>query len=319
MARPPLHPACPRCGYDVSGVVPTWAEQCPIHGTCSECGLAFEWVDIFRPERVYPAWSFEHANRRRIRALVGTVYRAMRPGLMWRNMPLSAPVRPGRLVALAVMMLTIAHGAVLAICVQIFEPWLWRSVWSVRGGMTVSSNPSFAWDYLGRIAVWPYSHWWCRLIGPLGVLLLVWGVLAPIPFLVLRQTMAAAKVRQAHLLRGWLYFLVPLSFVVVVDAAMMGLPTLLCQWLGISGFPGWAEALWTGFGWSLFVVAVAAFVRWWWLFTCFYLQLPGPRRVAMTMLAVSLLAALVICLILDEQMRYAIGTPLNSVLGWRAY
>ena len=44
--------SCPRCGYDLAGVVESWnhAESlsCPLNGTCSECGLGFEWADVFR-------------------------------------------------------------------------------------------------------------------------------------------------------------------------------------------------------------------------------------------------------------------------------
>lgn len=43
-------PACPACRYDLSGQVATWdaAEQCPLSGTCPECGESFEWWFVIR-------------------------------------------------------------------------------------------------------------------------------------------------------------------------------------------------------------------------------------------------------------------------------
>ncbi|MBX3390375.1 MAG: hypothetical protein KF691_13075 [Phycisphaeraceae bacterium] len=40
-------PKCPCCGYDQSGEVARWRDRCPMDGRCVECGLAFDWRDVF--------------------------------------------------------------------------------------------------------------------------------------------------------------------------------------------------------------------------------------------------------------------------------
>ena len=53
-------PACPDCGYDLSGVAASWADACPLSGTCSECGAALIWSDVMNaPDRTLP-WFVEH-------------------------------------------------------------------------------------------------------------------------------------------------------------------------------------------------------------------------------------------------------------------
>ncbi|MFB3103994.1 MAG: hypothetical protein ACE1ZA_03615, partial [Pseudomonadales bacterium] len=50
---------CPRCGYDLRGAIGTWADQCPLHGTCAECGLQFVWAEVLHPEKFEPQWCVE--------------------------------------------------------------------------------------------------------------------------------------------------------------------------------------------------------------------------------------------------------------------
>lgn len=53
---------CPRCGYDLGGVPPTWSDQCPVTGVCSECALVFAWVDVFKPWHNQVRGFVEHAR-----------------------------------------------------------------------------------------------------------------------------------------------------------------------------------------------------------------------------------------------------------------
>lgn len=46
-------PRCTHCGYDQSGEVQTWREQCPLGGRCVECGQAFDWGEAFRVRNAY--------------------------------------------------------------------------------------------------------------------------------------------------------------------------------------------------------------------------------------------------------------------------
>ena len=57
---------CPRCGYDLHGLIETWKHECPISGVCTECGLEFEWGELLNPRRSVPKWCVEYARGWRI-------------------------------------------------------------------------------------------------------------------------------------------------------------------------------------------------------------------------------------------------------------
>lgn len=61
VSPPVAQPRCPRCGYDLSGPIPDWTTECPLEGTCPECGTGFRYADVFHPERLDVPWFIEHA------------------------------------------------------------------------------------------------------------------------------------------------------------------------------------------------------------------------------------------------------------------
>ena len=61
----PRSPICPKCGYDQSGEITTWVTQCPLEGTCPECGYALYWSDVVNPSRIRLPWFVEHAESKR--------------------------------------------------------------------------------------------------------------------------------------------------------------------------------------------------------------------------------------------------------------
>ncbi len=91
---------CPRCGYDLRGAIGTWTEQCPLQGTCAECGLQFSWAEVLHPEKFEPRWCVEFAPgmRRIIQASASTFIRSFWPLGFWRALKMSMPIRWRRLV-----------------------------------------------------------------------------------------------------------------------------------------------------------------------------------------------------------------------------
>ena len=98
----PIQPRCPRCGYDLRGAIGTWADQCPLHGTCTECGLQFSWAEVLHPEKFEPRWCVEFAPGMRrgvlVRASLATFIRSFWPFGFWRALKMSMPIRWRRLV-----------------------------------------------------------------------------------------------------------------------------------------------------------------------------------------------------------------------------
>lgn len=94
-----IEPRCPRCGYDLRGVVSVWGDACPLEGRCTECGLVFEWGALLVPEKFEPLWCVEFApDRRQVpRACVTTAWRTFWPWGFWSRMQMSFDVRWRRL------------------------------------------------------------------------------------------------------------------------------------------------------------------------------------------------------------------------------
>src|SRR5688572_26076620 len=90
---------CPRCGYDQRGAMAQWREQCPLEGTCAECGLTFSWAELIVPDKFEPSWCVEFAKpaRRVPMSCVKTFLRSFRPWKFWSRMNMSQRIRPRRL------------------------------------------------------------------------------------------------------------------------------------------------------------------------------------------------------------------------------
>lgn len=97
-------PACPRCGYDLGGVITAWngsgkerseGASCPLEGVCSECGYGFLWRDLMSPRyRHLPAFC-EHAIgfRGRLWARFITLLWLALPKRFWQRVHLHHDVR----------------------------------------------------------------------------------------------------------------------------------------------------------------------------------------------------------------------------------
>ena len=114
-----LGAVCPRCGYDLRGIVAAWRESCPLSGTCAECGLEFGWEYILRPDRLTPRWCIEFVPRRRgiPMAAAKTLLRSFWPWGFWKRMHMAFPVRWRRL-AIYILLLLIVPPTTLYVGVR---------------------------------------------------------------------------------------------------------------------------------------------------------------------------------------------------------
>ena len=83
-------PICPRCGYDLSGTAAAFTEQCPMQGTCSECGHEFRWTEVLSPHLTTLPGFIEHTRTLRdfIHAAVTTLFWLIRPRVFWSRLTL---------------------------------------------------------------------------------------------------------------------------------------------------------------------------------------------------------------------------------------
>lgn len=106
-----MHTArCPRCGYHLRGVMETWRDSCPLDGTCSECGLAFDWARVCCPGKFVPLWCIEY--ERGPRAWWGTARRLVLPWVFWSRLQITHPPRLARVLrhVLAIAFLAVLLG-----------------------------------------------------------------------------------------------------------------------------------------------------------------------------------------------------------------
>jgi hypothetical protein len=220
---------CPRCDYDLAGQVGNWhphgasteGAACPLHATCSECGLVFEWSLVMRPSLATPRWLVEARPMAGdsfgwfgLRALWGVAWRAwatqarlLRPGRFWRRVGLQAPVRPTRLA----MWIALCPIGLIALLTLVFSlvalpDYLPGGVWSVHGALQGAKRVLIA----HRTGIMEDLNSANRLLSPWHKpvwisSLLACVLMASLMLLVLPDTRRVARVRARHVLRVLVY------------------------------------------------------------------------------------------------------------------
>jgi hypothetical protein len=104
-------PICPKCGYDQSGEIATWQDQCPMEGRCPECGLEFAWANVLDPARIELKWYIEHAKTKRemLRRTIPTLWYLLFPNRYWHRLGMEAPRSLKRYVLWIAMMTLTLH------------------------------------------------------------------------------------------------------------------------------------------------------------------------------------------------------------------
>lgn len=281
-ASPGVPRQCPRCAYDLAGVITSWRESCPLRGTCSECGLEFAWRDIFDDRLSGPPWSFEHGPRWSWRRLLATSWRAGF-GEIWRGIRLEVPIVPRRLVALPLLVLLTFHLCVaLAMIIELFSD---LSMIAFRSWQYI-----FFFEALPAL-LWPYGKELDWFDGTIPLLWLAWvgmqWAFMPLLMLILGETMRRVKVRRVHILRGACY-----------SAEAAGAASALAAGAGAvvmfgprAMFPGLAPLAGAPIVIVLVLLPTVWLAVWWYRFIRLYLRLPRAGVIAMVMMGVSVFGA----------------------------
>lgn len=119
---------CPRCGYDQRGVVTTWTECCPLVGTCTECGLQFNWPEVLSEKIRRPRWCVEYVTGR-IRFLMATALtlgQSFWPWGFWQSLKMSYEPQWRRIAAYVLTLAILPY--LLIVLMQIgVATYLWQS------------------------------------------------------------------------------------------------------------------------------------------------------------------------------------------------
>ncbi|MGH7132876.1 MAG: hypothetical protein ACREJO_13120 [Phycisphaerales bacterium] len=228
MAKAELQPCCPRCGYDQRGVITTWADTCPLDGTCSECGLAFAWADVFVPDRTRVRGFVEHSEGawRTFFAAWRTLRWSFNPSGFWRRVRLEHACVPRRWMAyiLATTGLFLIVRRLLVLVLFILAN-VSPTPPAQAGGlslfapvsMVISEWSNYAvyqqWHRSGRMG-WGITLWHLAPPAAFGVGALC--VMMPVMLLLLPYTRKRLKIRAPHVIRAGVYGALPLWLVLIV-------------------------------------------------------------------------------------------------------
>lgn len=207
---------CPRCGYDQRGILDTWKpdEPWPLDGTCSECGLLFAWLDVFRPERKRLTRFVEHSTGFWSTGLaaVWTALWAIWPAVFWKRVTLETKVVPRRwLIWLAWLVGVPAAIGLTHKTLQALTDYVTFNGWTA-----LADPPLQQWSRDAGRAVWAM---FVADVWPMGVsfhlafiLAITWAgaaIGAAIVPLAASTTLRRVKVRRLLIARAAVYSLTP--------------------------------------------------------------------------------------------------------------
>jgi len=192
--------ACPRCGYDLTPMVPPPGPARDASATCSECGLEFNWTRLIEARKQLVPHFVEHAKgfRATIAAIPRTFAWLVLPHRFWRRVRIEHAI--------------VLRRAVLWLALVAIAPTLIEVV-AVLGLMTfgIATNQqpaplntreafqmlTIAW-HLRDLKTWIHPP-------PVVLIAAALPLCIAATLLILPQTRRQAKVRLAHVVRCWIY------------------------------------------------------------------------------------------------------------------
>jgi hypothetical protein len=309
---------CPRCGYDLRGVVTTWAAACPLESRCSECGLDFEWAQVIGTRYPPPGWCVEYALSpwgvpwRSIKTMALAAW----PWGFWRSLKMSHEVR-WRRIAVYVVLLALPLYVVQGSCNGLAAWMHWRDAVAygarslpspvkvvVQSALLPYSDTSPgaitypAGMYTSRPFTTPFPPparqlevvWGGLFDSPILLLLLGTTVLCPAGFLALPVSRRRAKVRYAHIHRVTLY---SATILVLPIGGLLAEPSL--QMLG--GYFWTARILWVA-AVAAIVVEPVLLVIWWSCATGRYLKIRHPWGVGLAVVVMAMLSTVLTAILI---------------------
>ncbi|MEM9166025.1 MAG: hypothetical protein AAGB48_03265 [Planctomycetota bacterium] len=303
-------PACPRCGYDQSGLLATYRQACPIEATCSECGCHFAWRDVHIAAEA-PSWLVERRTPGWYRRAPGTALRALNPFAFLRSVRMEHTVSVPRLIGwLAVLYLLTGAGRAAVRFVQLVALQPNSKLLGSDAMLDFALHATLPFARVGFVEFQRFSSALFHIdieyhadsvIHPYVTIALATAATSWLLFLIPWHALQSKKILKRHTLRLSIYGLPGLMLITVV---CMGLDPdrQLERWANASLFarhtPAW-DRFWDwrvlaqdlAFKrWLCFAGVAAWQTLWWWLAAKRYLRLERPAVFTLTLVGVSLLS-----------------------------
>lgn len=286
----PPKPICPKCGYDQSGEIATWEKRCPLQGICPECGLGFDWADVFDPSRVHLAWYVEHAQRKRdmLRRTPITLWFLLVPNRFWKRVTVGSPIYAARLWSYVggVILSAYLFTTFLSIVAMAYSSFRWNQLYTsfqaTHPGNPLQGN-QFTTD------MWTLQYWLSILSASLmhpirssssasqmalliaGMVLLWAVIIAAVP-----TTRRIAQVRFAHVHRATAWSCFAIACMFGIESASESITSIISvAGLGLDpNWPGYFTVIQLRFNqaeaYSRFIItgmflATLIWIQWFWI------------------------------------------------------
>jgi hypothetical protein len=261
---------------------------------CAECGLEFSCANVLSPRFLGPHWSFEHPMRVRISRWCRTSLAALDPRRFTRELRVDHQINPSRVRCFGLSWMLIVHVAaaagVVAMVTRARSAGMWwsGSRWDAWGTYALDDPRLLIGGTLAM--VFPYTQSPGHVPWP-AVFLLTYplALLMPLWMCILTDSFAIARVRRAHLARGWAYSMPGAACFTLLLLAMLS--------FGASMAARRVGGLWSSLVVSVGVCYLVYHAGWWYLFIRRYLRLRHAASVVILLSIMSLLVAAIIGLV----------------------
>jgi len=285
---------CPRCDYDLEGLISTWTQSCPMRAKCSECGLDFDCTRALSPRLIGPRWSYEHGFQRETRRWWATSLASMLPRRMFRSLSADHRIHRGRLIRLIVLWILLTHLGAAVACATLEELSGW-GVGAGAGGWYILADPEF-WRYHAMTFLFPYARDFVVPVGPMSTVhipcgptfLLFFGptFLMPVWLLLLGRSLRRAKVKNLHLVRGLALAVPCAAFYCAISTVGIVAPGIVTLYTSLR-----VPDQLTG---AVILICAGHHVYWWFIFIRNYLRLRHAALVAFAFLVVNVLTLMLL-------------------------
>ena len=300
-------PTCPRCGYDLSGIVASWTNSCPLAGICSECGHPLRWVEVLDPKAQLVRWFIEHPfpGRHVLGRAMATWFWIIAPWVFWNRVGMKSPVSKWRMVLWLVLPLVTIHLiAGVARSATIWQFWPPKQPLPLYDLLPLNLIVAWLGPFLGitirglTYVVAPIQQQWPY---PVTVLLAI-SLGMPLLLLMLSGTRKACRLRRAHVWRAmgygfaWLVVLAAARAVSYIDtlAGIFPVSNASPWWAFVRG-NNWIDIQIHEYPWRWGSVLIAWCIIWWWCAIARGFRLPDAGIIwSLLMIACLLLAGVLL-------------------------
>lgn len=197
--------ACPRCGYDLTPMVPPPGPARDASATCSECGLQFTWNGLFEAkEQILPRF-VEHAKPGAALAISipWTFSWLILPHRFWQRVTVERKVRLYRALLWLVLIIPATRLSETAVIVAINAWHDW--IQDLAGIAMLPTFSELVDDARSAFVARSESYRWYSHPPPLALTATLLPIMAALMLLVLPHTRSQAKVRLVLVARCWVY------------------------------------------------------------------------------------------------------------------